>query len=118
MTTPESLFRLSQPHISRAEAARFEEREDDYRAALSQAYALQAECADMLADHVDAEPTRSIVHMSAASLAMRLGLYAESIALCDRGLAGNPIPYAHEHILKVREICEQRSNANNNTAES
>lgn len=53
------------------------------------AFKKEAAAADLLVDE-DIEPTRSILHRSAATLAWRCEMYEESKRLIYRGLAGNP----------------------------
>jgi hypothetical protein len=106
--TPEDLFRASQPIMSVAEAAKAWGNKEIWLDCTRLAYKLQRQCADMLKPHYDAEPTRSIVHQSAASLAMRLGLWDESIELCDEGLRGTPQDWTERNLLNVKEICEKR----------
>ena len=55
----------------------------------SLAYERESKAADLMADE-DVEPTRSILHRSAATLAWRCEMYEEAKRLIYRALAGNP----------------------------
>ena len=61
------------------------------------AYEKEKEAANLLFDE-DVEPTRSILHRSAATLAFRCELYPEAKRLVHRALSGNP-PADIEHEL-------------------
>jgi hypothetical protein len=60
------------------------------RALLKQALELEAEAARLVADDLEAEPTRSILHRSAASLAVECSELQIAERLIARALAGNP----------------------------
>lgn len=51
----------------------------------------EAAAADLMVDEY-VEPTRSVLHRSAATLAWRCGMYSEARRLIDRGLAGDAPP--------------------------
>jgi hypothetical protein len=108
METPESLFRASQPWISKSEAARFEDRHDDYIAALREAFRLQREAALLLRDRQDAEPTRAVLFRSAGSLAMRLGEWRMAEQLAAEGLAGDPHPTFAEDLRQLIQTVDHR----------
>lgn len=55
-----------------------------------EAVELESKAALMLADDMLAEPTRSVLFRSAASLALDCGRYQEAERLTGMGLAGNP----------------------------
>jgi len=55
------------------------------------AFEKEEEAANLLYDE-DVEPTRSILHRSAATLAFRCEMYSEAKRLVHRALAGNPPP--------------------------
>ena len=50
----------------------------------------EAAAADLMVDEEDIEPTRSVLHRSAATLAWRCGRFDEAEKLIYRALAGNP----------------------------
>ena len=57
---------------------------------LRQALALESQAAQMVADDLTAEPTRSVLHRSAASLAIECGELQTAEKLIARALAGTP----------------------------
>ena len=57
---------------------------------LQQALELEAEAAQMVADDLMAEPTRSVLHWSAATLAIECGELQRAERLIARALAGEP----------------------------
>jgi|GEM_PF-299795 uncharacterized protein YjbI with pentapeptide repeats len=57
---------------------------------LRQAFAKEAEAAALVANDLDAEPTRSVLHRSAASLAIECGEFQTAERLIATALAGNP----------------------------
>lgn len=60
---------------------------------LRNAFALEKQAAMLLIDKIEAEPTRSILYRSSASLGIKCCEYREAIELAKSGLAGQP-PYA------------------------
>lgn len=63
---------------------------DEYLRYTELAFEKEAAAADLLVDELDAEPTRSVLHRSAATLAWRCEKYKEARKLAYRALAGNP----------------------------
>jgi hypothetical protein len=55
-----------------------------------EAFTLERAVADGLADHLDMEPSRAVLHRSAASLAIQCGRFDDAHRLAARGLAGRP----------------------------
>ncbi|MEB3231778.1 MAG: hypothetical protein VKJ64_12270 [Leptolyngbyaceae bacterium] len=79
--------------------------------ALSQAaFAKERLAADLVADQWDMEPTRSVLHRSAASLAIACHQLREAERLIGRALAGNPPSDIADELrdLLVYEIYTQR----------
>ena len=66
---------------------------------MHQALALESEAAQMVADDLTAEPTRSVLHRSAASLAIECGELQTAEKLIERALA-DPRPADIEAELK------------------
>ena len=66
---------------------------------LQQALKLETEAAQMVADSLASEPTRSVLHRSAASLAIECGEFQTAEKLIARALAGTP-PLDIEEELK------------------
>ena len=73
-----------------------------YRAA----FELERKAADSSATALDLEPTQSILHRSAASLALQIKEYRECERLVARALAGDP---PREIGGELRELWEQAS---------
>lgn len=65
------------------------------------AFELEAQAADSIAQDLEAEPTRSVLFRSAATLALHCGLLEEAIKLVQRGLAGNPPATIAEELRTV-----------------
>lgn len=63
---------------------------DQVQELLLQALALESEAAQLVADDLAAEPTRSVLHRSAASLAIECGELQTAEKLIARALAGAP----------------------------
>ncbi|NJL19714.1 MAG: hypothetical protein HC895_01050 [Leptolyngbyaceae cyanobacterium SM1_3_5] len=57
---------------------------------LRQAFAKESEAAALVANDLDAEPTRSVLHRSAASLAIDCGEFQAAERLIATALTGNP----------------------------
>ena len=57
---------------------------------LQRALALETEAAGMVADDMEAEPTRSVLHRSAATLAVQCGELQQAEKLIAVALAGQP----------------------------
>ena len=57
---------------------------------LRQAFAKEAEAAALVTNNLDAEPTRSVLHRSAASLAIECGEFQTAERLIATALTGNP----------------------------
>ena len=69
-----------------------------------QAFQCEREAADMTIDRWEAEPTRSVLHRSAAALALDCGDYQEAERLIARALTGNP---PDEIADELRDLLEQ-----------
>jgi hypothetical protein len=57
---------------------------------LRSAFEQERSAADLVADQFDFEPTRSILHRSAAAIAVECSLLREAERLIGRALSGNP----------------------------
>ena len=73
----------------KARAARRERDDDTYLKYLENAFELEKKAALMIQSE-ESEPTRSVLHRSAASLAYKCKMYREAEWLISRALAGNP----------------------------
>ena len=71
---------------------RLEKNREEYLRLTELAYEKEAAAADLMVDEFDIEPTRSVLHRSAATLAWRCEMYDEAKRLICRALAGNPPP--------------------------
>ena len=68
-----------------------------------QALPYEAEAAALVADQLDNEPTRSVLHRSAASLAMQCGEWDEAERLISIGLSGKPPALIAEQLQDLRK---------------
>jgi hypothetical protein len=57
---------------------------------LTSAFEQERSAADLVADRLDFEPTRSVLHRSAVALAVECAQLREAERLIGRALAGNP----------------------------
>jgi hypothetical protein len=71
---------------------------------LRQAFAHERQAADLVAADRTQEPTRSVLHRSAASLALECGDLREADRLIARALSGNP---PDEIAEELRDLLEQ-----------
>jgi len=78
--------------------------ESQNEAALREAFALERQAAELLAQELDFEPSRSILHRSAAVLAIDCGEYRTAEQLVCTALAGNP---PDEIADELRELLQQ-----------
>jgi hypothetical protein len=70
---------------------------------LKRALSFEKAAADSVATRVDLEPTRSVLHRSAANLAPRVGDHATAIQYVDAGLQGHPPTEIKLELQIVRE---------------
>ena len=63
-----------------------------------QAFEQEAQAATLIASALDAEPTRSVLHRSAASLAIECGELRAAERLIAAALSGNPPPEIAEEL--------------------
>lgn len=78
-----------------------------------QAYQLEQQAAELVPEGQDSEPTRSILYLSAASLAYQAGEYDIALGLVEKGLSGFPPQQVEQelHNLRgsIREAFNQRA---------
>lgn len=71
-----------------------------------QAFDLEQEAAALIAHQLDAEPTRSVLHRSAATLAIDCGEFKAAECLITTALCGNPpkeiVEELKELFIKIR----------------
>jgi hypothetical protein len=91
-------------HCDRAVAARARRDHEQAKASFRRAFALERKAADLIANEEGLEPTRSVLHRSAASLALECGEHREAEKLIGRALAGNP---PEEIAEELRDLLEQ-----------
>lgn len=90
--TPTSTRELHNKAMSLYEAsllARRSGNEHRMMALLTQAFQMEAAAADSVAGDLSLEPTRSVLHRSAASLALQLGEFSTATRYAEIGLKGN-----------------------------
>lgn len=68
-----------------------------------QALPYEAQAAALVADQIDNEPTRSVLHRSAASLAIQCGDWDEAERLISIGLSGKPPALIAEQLRDLRK---------------
>ena len=71
---------------------------------LHQAFLQERKVAEMLASKEDFEPSRSVLHRSAATLALQCGEYREAERLIAAALAGNPPAWIAD---ELRDLLDQ-----------
>jgi len=90
MQNVETLHRAAMEFVDQAVLAR-QEGDVARVAELAQAaFGKERAAADLVADRLDLEPTRSVLHRSAATLAVECGQLRDAERLIGRALAGNP----------------------------
>lgn len=76
---------------------------------LKEAFKKEREAALLLFPSIEAEPTRSVLFRSAASIAVRCGLWDEAEKLASAGLAGNCAPELRDELRHVLETATFRN---------
>lgn len=99
MATPQALHLQAQQLFQLAEFGDLAPAQRQTK--LQEAYALETQAAALLSERVDAEPTRSVVYRSAASLAIRCGLREDAQRLASQGLAGEPPEDIRKELLDL-----------------
>ena len=79
-------------YTDRSFIARRLKNHEEYLRYTKLAFEKEAAAADLMVDEEDIEPTRSVLHRSAATLAWRCEMHEEARRLIYRALAGNPPP--------------------------
>jgi hypothetical protein len=112
MSFLEHVDSIHQEAMGLAEEAYLAQRRGDHfsaRELYRKAFTLEARAADILSGCLDLEPTRSILHRSAATLAVRCGELLAAERLAIRGLSGKlPEEIADELREVLAEIEESR----------
>lgn len=71
------------------------------RGLFKQAFELEREAAFLVPEGERAEPTRSILFRSAASLALQANLHNEAFRLVGEGMSGHPPPHILHDLLQL-----------------
>ncbi len=90
MQNVETLHQEAMELVDRAVLARQEGNAAQVAKFARAAFQKEREAADAVANHLDLEPTRSVLHRSAAVLALECTELREAERLIGRALAGNP----------------------------
>lgn len=90
MKPPAELSRLHETAMGYAEQALLAQDPERARELFCSAFQHERKAAELLDDAYDYEPTRSVLHRSAATLARDCREYGEAKRLIRRGLAGKP----------------------------
>lgn len=91
-------------HVDQAMHARRMGDDSLAQKALREAFLLEKEAATIIAGQLDLEPSRSVLHRSAASLAIQIGELREGERLLGAALAGFP---PEEIAEELRDLMEQ-----------
>lgn len=90
MNKVRELHSAAMDFAEQADIAKLRGDSDQVQDALRQALQLETEAAHLLEADLEAEPTRSVLHRSAASLAIECGELQMAEKLIARALAGTP----------------------------
>jgi hypothetical protein len=101
MIDTRSLHRSAMETADRAVEARRAKRGDDAQSLFRQACRLEAQAAMTVAEDLEAEPTRSVLLRSAASLALNGELYGYAAYLVARAIEGSPPEEVREELREL-----------------
>lgn len=90
MSGVEEIHQRAMAAAERAVIARIRGDAEYFRDLMREAFDLERQAANMVAPSADLEPTRSVLHRSAASLALEIGDHREAERLIGVALAGSP----------------------------
>ena len=90
MSQVQDLHRQAMDLAEQADLKRLRGDTSQVQELLRQALELEAEAAGMVANDITAEPTRSVLHRSAAALAVECGEFSLAEKLIAKALAGAP----------------------------
>lgn len=96
------LHRKAMEYAQQAFVARLNGKEKDAKSQFEEAYEFECRAANAVADY-DLEPTRSVLHRSAATLALDCHRYTEAVVLAKRGLHGSPPDEIEQELHDVFE---------------
>lgn len=104
MSTVLELHHQAMDYADAALEARRHGQEDRFNEMSKQAFEFERKAAEIIAGNLEAEPTRSVLHRSAASLALDIGDHRSAERLIAVALAGNPPDDIAE---ELRDLSEQ-----------
>jgi len=110
MQTVETLHREAMELVDQAILARQQGNSELVTRLSRSAFAKERAAADLIANQFDMEPTRSVLHRSAAVLAIECAELRDAERLIGRALAGNPPKDIADELrdLLLTEIYSQR----------
>ncbi len=86
-----------------AHSCLLEDEKDSFFWASQHALLFEKEAAEELRSHPDAEPTRSVLFRSAASLAYNIGEFDQSLSWIEAALSGKPFTELKNELLQLKE---------------
>jgi hypothetical protein len=98
MTQIQDLHQTAMDLAETADLAKLRGEIEQSQQLLQQAFEMETRAAQILIDRPDAEPTRSILYRSAASLAIDCGEPTQAERLIATALSGNPPPEIAEEL--------------------
>ena len=102
------LHRKAMEYADEADILLLESNRDQFLHFTRLALESEAAAADLMVEE-DVEPTRSVLHRSAATLALRCEMYDDAKGLIHRGLAGNVPPDIAEELRDLLRQVEAES---------
>jgi hypothetical protein len=104
MKEASDLHRSAMDFAERAALARISGDDEHSRELLQEAFERESAAASLVADNLDLEPSRSVLHRSAASLALELGDTREAERIIAVALTGTP---SEEIADELRDLLEE-----------
>jgi hypothetical protein len=114
MTQVNVLHREAMDLVELAQVAKLRGEVDRSNDLLRQAFTQESSAAALIANHWETEPTRSVLHRSAASLAIECGEFEMANRLIVTALSGNPPAEIAEELqdlfiqINLREYLQRR----------
>lgn len=110
MKNLETLHQEAMDLVDQATLARQQGETETALSFAKEAFAKERAAADLVAEQWDLEPTRSVLHRSAATLAIECHALRDAERLIGRALAGNPPNDIADELrdLLLQEIYSQR----------
>lgn len=109
LDTPKKLHEAAMSCSDAARMHRAEGNNNWARTLEEKALELETKAAEMLADRLDAEPTRSVLYRSAGWIAHGIGQLETARELAGKGLAGNPPGWSRAELQELLAACEVQS---------